>query len=108
MQRVKQMALPLMPQEGLRGCYVDQAAVNDTGVFAAYTPYGIAKIDHDFSCRIRNIGTGRMHKDRNGKEWRNETPQVLRDEILDNEHLHPCIIENLLQNLDTYEAKCES
>ena len=100
MENVKQMGLALMP-ENIDDLYVDQAMSYGGYFFSAYTPYGIKQIDSDFCHRIQNIGTDNTYTSRREeREYTKEDPEKLRNDILDNQHLHPCIIENLLQNLD--------
>jgi hypothetical protein len=79
------LKLPLMPSD-IEDTYVDQAVDQSAYVFAAYTSYGIKQIDSDFCKRIQEL---------------NEDPEVLKEETITNKHLHACIKENLLENLET-------
>lgn len=136
MEDAYQLELPLMPAN-VDELYIDQAMVSNNfgnrGVFAAYTPYGVKRIDSDFCTRIQDIQNGpdeaveRIQRDF-GRELEEvsrgyyyckearlagiqnraaeklahvgEDPEKLREEILVNPHLHACIKENLIGNLD--------
>lgn len=139
METVTQMELPLMPAD-IDDLYVDQAMVNGSGFFAAYTPWGVKQIDSLFCRRIQNliktpedierdiqaelecryfpsrpIWDGKVTPEDLKREFveeerakfQNDSPNSIRNDILSNEHLHACIKENLLFNLDNYTVLWE-
>src|SRR5271157_398067 len=108
-----QLSLPLMPKN-INEIYVDQAQVNEF-LFASYTPWGIRCIDSAICRKIQNLfedpkkARKMIQDDKDLYEFQREellsyvdmSPNDLREAIICNPHLHACIKQNLLENLDS-------
>jgi hypothetical protein len=116
----KQMALPIMPAN-IEDLYIDQAMCSGEGFFSAYTPWGIKQLDSNYSRRIMNLARDpeevraeifnneflRESEKEEQLQYLGESPEALENDIYSDEHLHPCIIENLIGNLNRVKKENE-
>jgi len=91
--------------------YVDQGIINGP-IFAAYTPYGIQRMESKLAGRIQAYGRGDSYTEYNWKgeiDWvYTDTYEGLLKEVRENKHLHRIIKQNLIQNLRMYRRQNES